>query len=69
MIVTTAMVAKLDAVLRRLCKPTAGKGRNSAQFSVSDEIKKAWAKGGTPRKELLSILIEYQGDKDRREPA
>ena len=57
-------MAKLDAVLRRLCKSNAGKGRRVPQVVVNDEVKKQWSKGGTARKDLLAILIEFEGDKD-----
>ena len=60
---TSQELAKYDAVLRRLCKPT-GKQRKAAQVTVTQGVKDQWNKGGTPRKELLSILIDAAGDKD-----
>ena len=60
---TTKQFQKYDAVLRRLCKP-GGKGKKSSSVCVPDEIKRQWQQGGTARKDLLSILIEFDGDKD-----
>ena len=60
---TMKEVNKLDAVLRRLCKPQ-GRGKKAPAVHVDDDIKKQWQKGGTARKDLLAILIEANGDKD-----
>ena len=61
--VSAKYLGKLDAILRRLCQPRS-RGRRAPPVSVSEDVKKQWAKGGSARRELLSILVEYDGDKD-----
>ena len=61
--VTAMQLAKFDQTLRRLCKHNPRR-KKAPQVAVADDVKKAWAKGGTARKDLLCILVEAQGDKE-----
>ena len=53
-------LARLDNTLRRMCTPKARSGK----IEVSSEVRAQWLKGGAPRKNLLDILVKYNGDKD-----
>ena len=47
-----------------MCGPSKTFGKKRTQVNIPPEVKKAWEAGGTSRTELLSIVIEAQGDKD-----
>ena len=61
--ITPGQLACYDATLRRLCNPKNKK--KAPQVVVPEEVKKQWLKGGGFRKELLQIMIEAAGNKDR----
>ncbi|CAE7746377.1 unnamed protein product [Symbiodinium pilosum] len=52
-------IAKLDNTLRRMCTPSGRTGK----LEVSAEVRAQWLKGGTPRKNLMDILVKFNGDK------
>ena len=52
-------LAKLDNTLRRMCTPSGRTGK----LEVSAEVRTQWLKGGTPRKNLMDILVKFNGDK------
>ena len=57
--VSKAEEAKLEAVLRRACKPS-----RKGSLQVPETVHKMWKKGGNSRRELRKVLLRCQGDKD-----
>ena len=51
--------AKLEAVLRRLCK-----GDRKGNYQVPEQVHKMWKRGGSHRRELRKVLLDCKGSKD-----
>ena len=56
---TKAEEAKLEAVLRRLCKAD-----RRGNYQVPEQVHKLWKKGGSSRRELRKVLLQCEGKKD-----
>ena len=54
-----AQESQLEAVLRRVCKPS-----RKGALQVPDTVHKLWEKGGSSRRELKKVLLKCQGNKD-----
>ena len=52
--------SKLEAVLRRLCKPD-----RRGNYQVPDQVHKMWKRGGNSRRELRKVLLQCDGKKDK----
>ena len=57
-------LAKLEATLRRVCKPD-----RKGTLKVPEQVHKMWKKGGSASKELNRVLLECDGKKDWRSVA
>ena len=56
---TKSQESKLEAVLRRACKPT-----RKGSLQVPESVHKMWKKGGNSRRELRKVLLRCHGDKE-----
>ena len=57
--VSADMLAKYDAVLRRVCKAKKG-----GRLDVPKEVHEKWKMGGTARRELMQVMIRCNGNRD-----
>ena len=56
---TKDALAKLEATLRRACKPD-----RKGCLQVPEQVHKMWKKGGSSRRELRKVLLQCGGQKD-----
>ena len=56
---TKDQLAKMEATLRRACKPD-----RKGSLQVPEQVHKMWKKGGSSRRELRKVLLQCDGKKD-----